>query len=154
MPKINVDGVEVELNVRRLEVGSIVSIYGVGSRVIMTMPTFDKCDTSRAKKFAELLGKQSHPWCCAAVSVDHTPILRSWAMDAGWEGHSFGSFSGEDVLGVFSQTLGVLVPAIFIIDFKNRLLYCEFPSSLDGAVDFKAAIEVVANFENEIMSST
>ena len=135
MPKINVDGVEVELNVRRLEVGSIVSIYGVGPRVIMTMPTFDKCDTSRAKKFAELLRKQSHPWCCAAVSVDHTPILRSWAMDAGWEGHSFGSFSGEDVLGVFSQTLGVLVPAIFIIDFK-------------------AAIEVVANFENEIMSLT
>ena len=154
MPKINVDGVEVELNARRLEVGSIVSIYGVGSRVIMTMPTFDKYDTSRAKKFAELLGKRSHPWCCAAVSVDHTPILRSWAMDAGWEGHSFESFLGEDILGVFSQKLGVLVPAIFIINFKNHLLYCEFPDSLDGSVDFKAATEFVASFESKNMSST
>jgi len=154
LPKINVDGVEVELNVRRLEVGSIVSVYGVGSRVIMTMPTFDNRDTCSAKKFAELLGKQSHPWCCAAVSVDHTPILRSWAMDAGWEGHSFEGSLGGDVLGVFSQTLGVLVPAIFIIDLKNRLRYCEFPASLDGAVDFKAAAEVVANFESWTMSST
>lgn len=153
MPKINVDGVELELGVERPEVGSIVSDYGVGSRVILTMPTFDNCDTSGARAFSELLWKQGHSWCCSAVSVDHAPLLRSWAMDAGWEGHSFESFLGDDLLGVFSQKLGVLVPAIFIIDSKNYLLYCQFSDSLDETVDFGAAREFVTRLENQFMSS-
>ena len=81
-----------------------------------------------------------------AVSLDYFPILSQWGIATGWEGHRFKHLLGDDPLGVFSQKLGILVPAIFIIDSEDHILYCEFPQALDRMVNFETAEKFVVQF--------
>ena len=146
MSKIYIDGTEVDLDIRRPGVGSVVSAYGTGRRVILTVPTFEKFHQGTPKKFARLMASQTSPWHCVAVSLDYPPILSQWATITGWEGQPFKHLLGDDPLGVFSQKLGILVPAIFIIDSEDHILYCEFPQALDRMVNFETAEKFVVQF--------
>ena len=146
MSKIYIDGIEVDLEIRRPGVGSVVSAYGTGRRAILTVPTFEKFHQGAPKKFASLLASQTSPWQCIAVSLDYPPILSHWATATGWKGQPFQHLLGDDPLGVFSQKLGILVPAIFIIDSEDRVLYFEFSDALDRMVDFENAEKFVVRF--------
>ena len=95
MSKIYIDGTEVDLDIRRPGVGSVVSAYGTGRRVILTVPTFEKFHQGTPKKFARLMASQTSPWHCVAVSLDYPPILSQWATITGWEGQPFQHLLGD-----------------------------------------------------------
>lgn len=114
-----------------------------GERVVLTMPTFDGYDPLPAQRFSEVVEVSSQSWLCLAVSLDYPPIRAAWGETAGWLTPAVDFADFKEQFGVFVPRLGLLVPALFVIDTSDRLLYCEVVKALDAKVDFDAAREVL-----------
>ena len=70
-------------------------------------------------------------------------IIRQFGETAGWLRPAVDFADFKEQFGVFAPRLGLLVPALFVIDTSDRVLYCEVVSALDAKVDFDAARDVL-----------
>ena len=142
-PTIVVDGVSLDLNRAPLIPGDVVMGPEKGARVVLTMPTFDGCDPASARRFSELVRGVPQSWLCLAVSLDYAPIREAWGEAAGWSTPAVDFADFKEQFGVFVPRLGLLVPALFVIDPLDCLLYCQVVRALDGSIDFEAARDVL-----------
>ena len=142
-PTIVVDGMCLDLNRTRLIPGDTVKGPEKGARVVLTMPTFDGCDPVAARRFSELVKGAPQSWLCLAVSLDYAPIREAWGVVAGWSTPVVDFADFKEQFGVFAPRLGLFVPALFVIDALDCLLYCQVAHALDGSVDFKAVHDVL-----------
>ena len=140
---IVVDGISLPLNRPPPTPGAVVVGPQRGPRVVLTMPTFDGYDPLPAQSFSEAAEVSSQSWLCLAVSLDYPPIREAWGETAGWLAPAVDFADFKEQFGVFAPRLGLLVPALFVIDTSDRLLYCEVVNALDAKVDFNAAREVL-----------
>ena len=140
-----VDGIIFDLNRAVPAIGAVIMGPEAGARVVLTMPTFDGCDPLPAKRFSQMAKNSPQFWLCLAISLDYGPIRRTWGEVAGWSTPSIDLPTFKEQFGVFAPRIGLFVPALFIIDASNHLLYSDVPPVLDGKVDFDAASKVLLN---------
>ena len=140
-----VDGIIFNLNRAVPAIGAVIMGPEAGARAVLTMPTFDGCDPLPAKRFSQMAKNSSQSWLCLAVSLDYAPIRRTWGEVAGWSTPSIDFPTFKEEFGVFAPRIGLFVPALFIIDASNHLLYADVPPVLDEKVDFDAASQVLLN---------
>ena len=140
---IVVDGVSLPLNKTPPPPGAVVVGPERGARGVLTMPTFEGYEPLPAQRFSEVAEVSSQSWLCLAVSLDYPPIREAWGETAGWLTPAVDFADFKEQFGVFAPRLGLLVPALFVIDTSDRVLYCEVVSALDAKVDFDAARDVL-----------
>ena len=140
-----VDGIVFDLNRAVPAIGTVIMGPEAGARAVLTMPTFDGCDPAPAKGLSQIAKKSSPSWLCLAVSLDYQPIRRTWGEVAGWSTPSIDFPAFKEQFGVFAPRIGLFVPALFIIDASNHLLYVDVATVLDEKVDFDAASQVLLN---------
>ena len=142
-PTTVVDGVIFDLNRAIPAIGTVIMGPEAGARAVLTMPTFDGCDPVPAKRLSQIARNSSQSWLCLAVSLDYAPIRRTWGEVAGWSTPLIDFPAFKEHFGVFAPRIGLFVPALFIIDASNHLLYVDVPPVLDENVDFDAASKVL-----------
>ena len=141
--KIFIDGESLEVSGSRPAIGSVLRGPEEGARIIHTMPTFDGCDPHPARGFANVAKGSASDWRCFAISLDYPPVRNTWGKKAGWltPPVDFSTFS--EYFGVFVPRIGLFLPALFLIDASNHLLYSEISDKLDATVNFEAAQKVL-----------
>jgi len=140
-----VDGVTFDLNRTVPAIGAIIMGPEAGARAVLTMPTFDGCDPLPAKRFSQMARNSSQSWLCLAVSLDFAPIRQTWGEIAGWSTPTIDFPAFKEQFGVFAPRIGLFVPALFVIDASDHLLYVDVAPHLDDKVDFDEASKVLLN---------
>jgi len=140
-----VDGVIFDLNRPVPAIGAVIMGPEAGARAVLTMPTFDGCDPLPAKRFSQIAKNSSRSWLCLAVSLDYAPIRRTWGKAAGWSTPTINFSTFKEQFGAFAPRIGLFVPALFVIDASDHLLYADVTYLLDDKVDFDAASKLLLN---------
>ena len=142
---IVVDGISLDVNRPTPALGAVIMGPEQGARAVLTMPTFDGYDPRPAKRFSQMARNSSQSWLCLAVSLDFAPIRQTWGEIAGWSTPTIDFPAFKEQFGVFAPRIGLFVPALFVIDASDHLLYVDVAPHLDDKVDFDEASKVLLN---------
>ena len=137
-----IDGESMEVYGPPPVIGSVLRFPGEGTRIIHTMPTFEGCDPLPAREFAKVANGVSSGSRCFAISLDYAPVRSAWGKEAGWLTPVVDFAKFNEYFGVFVPRIGLFLPALFVIDASDHLLYSEICDRLDATVNFQVAQKV------------
>jgi thiol peroxidase len=131
-----------------LQFNDVESATLAGPKVILTLPSAD-ASTSTLELLTLTDRLESHPELTVhAVSLDLPFTLRKWNRDnAGdyitlYSDSKFRTFG--EITGTYVEELGILAPAVFVVDRENRITYVEYVPEISHEPNYDRLLEEAA----------